>query len=86
MSFYRYVAPDKSLREKCLTGFMVRILCRPHDVVMFTRKEPPKENSLSGQLPTHVTKKEVEKQARPGEIYGQAANRIKGLKDALNKV
>ena len=53
------------------------------DVVMFTRKEPPKENSAPNQLPKHVTKKEIEKQARPGESYEQAGNRLKGLKDAL---
>ena len=53
------------------------------DVVMFTRKEPPKENNDSAKLPKHVTKKEIEKQAKPGESYEQAANRIKGLKDAL---
>ena len=56
-----------------------------NDVVMFTRKEPPKENNVPTQLPKHVTKKEVEKQARPGESYEQAANRIKGLKAALDK-
>ena len=54
-----------------------------NDVVMFTRKEPPKENNSPSQLSKHVTKKEVEKRARPGESYEQAANRIKGLKDAL---
>ena len=54
-----------------------------NDVVMVTRKEPPKENNALGQLPKHVTKKEVEKQARPGESYEQVANRIKGLKAAL---
>ncbi|SHN93283.1 hypothetical protein BHECKSOX_2409 [Bathymodiolus heckerae thiotrophic gill symbiont] len=53
------------------------------DVIMFTRKEPPKENTAPSKLPKHVAKKEIEKQARPGESYEQAANRIKGLKDAL---
>lgn len=53
------------------------------DVVVFTRKEPPKENNAPGKLPKHITKKEVEVQARPGESYEQAAKRIKGLKDAL---
>ena len=53
--------------------------------VMFTRKEPPKENNALSQLPKHVTKKEIERQARPGESYEQAAERIKGLKTALNK-
>ncbi len=53
------------------------------DVVMFSRKEPPKENNAPGQLPKHVTKKEIEKHAKPGESYEQAANRIKTLKNAL---
>ncbi|MCF7970295.1 MAG: replication initiator protein A [Methylococcaceae bacterium] len=53
------------------------------DVVMFTRKEPPKENKALDYLPKHVTKKEVEAQARPGESYEQARDRIKGLKAAL---
>lgn len=53
------------------------------DVVLFSRKEPPKENNMPGQLPQHVTKKEIEKQAKPGETYMQAADRIKGLKAAL---
>lgn len=53
------------------------------DVVLFSRKEPPKENNMPGQLPQHVTKKEIEKQAKPGETYVQAADRIKGLKAAL---
>jgi hypothetical protein len=51
--------------------------------VLFSRKEPPKENNMPGQLPQHVTKKEIEKQAKPGETYVQAADRIKGLKAAL---
>lgn len=54
-----------------------------NDVVLFSRKEPPKENNMPGQLPQHVTKKEIEKQAKPGETYVQAADRIKGLKAAL---
>jgi hypothetical protein len=45
----------------------------------------PKENNALSQLPKHVTKKEIERQARPGESYEQAAERIKGLKTALNK-
>lgn len=53
------------------------------DVVRISRKVPPKENNVPTQLPKHVTKKEIEKQARRGESYEQAANRIKGLKDAL---
>jgi len=53
------------------------------NIVMFTRKQPPKENTAPVNLPKHVTKNEIEKQARPGESYKQAAARIKGLKDAL---
>ncbi len=53
------------------------------DIVMFSRKEPPRENNAPTKLPKHVTKKEIEKQARPGETYEQATNRIKGLKAAL---
>lgn len=53
------------------------------DVVMFSRKEPPRENKTPNHLPKHVTKKEVEKQAKPGESYDQAADRIKKLKAAL---
>lgn len=55
------------------------------DIVMFTRKEPPKENNVPAGLPKYVTKKEIEKQAKPGETYEQAGNRIKGLKAALGK-
>jgi len=55
-----------------------------NDIVMFTRKAPPKENKLPDYLPKHVTKKEIEKQAKPGESYEQAKDRIKGLKAALN--
>jgi plasmid replication initiation protein len=53
------------------------------NIVMFTRKKPPKENTASVNLLKHVTKNEIEKEARPGESYKQAAARIKGLKDAL---
>ena len=55
------------------------------DIVMFTRKEPAKENNVPVGLPKYVTKKEIEKQAKPGETYEQAGNRIKGLKAALGK-
>lgn len=51
------------------------------DVVLFSRKQPPKENNTPEQLPQHISKKELEK---PGETYVQAAERIKGLKAALN--
>jgi len=54
------------------------------DVVKFTRKEPPKEKIAPSILPKHVTKAEVDKLAKPGESYDEAANRIKDLKKALN--
>ena len=53
------------------------------DVVMFTRKEPPKANKPPDYLPKHVAKKEVEKLARPGESYEQAKDRIKNIKKTL---
>jgi len=53
------------------------------DVVMFSRKEPPRENNIPVGFPKYVTKKEIEKQAKPGESYEQAANLIKSLKAAL---
>jgi len=53
------------------------------DIVLFTRKEPPKENNRPAGLPKYVTRKEVEKQAKPGETYEQAADRIKKLRSAL---
>jgi len=53
------------------------------DVVMFTRKEPPKENKSSAGSSKYVTKREIKKHARPGESDKQVIDRIKGLKDAL---
>jgi len=47
------------------------------DVVMFSRKEPPKENNAQVQSPKHISKAEVEKNARPGESYEQVAERLK---------
>jgi hypothetical protein len=38
---------------------------------------------MPDHLPKHVTKKEVEKQARPGESYEQAKDRIKNIKKTL---
>jgi len=52
-------------------------------VVMVTRKEPPKENKAPKKLPKHVSKKEIEKHARPGEKTEQVVDRIKEMKDAL---
>jgi plasmid replication initiation protein len=53
------------------------------DVVMFSRKEPPKENNRPEQLPIHVSKAEIEKNARPGESYEQVAGRLKQLRAKL---
>jgi plasmid replication initiation protein len=53
------------------------------DVVLFSRKEPPKEKAMPEQLPKHVSKKDIEKHARPGESYEQAADRIKKLRAKL---
>jgi plasmid replication initiation protein len=53
------------------------------DVVTFTRKDPPKENVAPVQLPKHISKAVIEKNARPGESYGQVADRLKKLKQAL---
>ena len=50
------------------------------DVIVFSRKAPPKENNAPEQLPKHMSKKEIEKYARPGESYEQAADRLKKLK------
>jgi len=57
-----------------------------NDVVMVTRKEPPKENKAPKKLPKHVSKKEIDANAKPGESYEQAKDRIKGLKAALNGI
>lgn len=51
------------------------------DIVVFSRKDPPKE--INEKLPIHVSKKEIEKLANPGESYIQAKARILKLKDAI---
>lgn len=53
------------------------------DVVIFSRKEPPKENNAPGQLPKHITKAVIEKNARPGESYEQVSDRLKKLRANL---
>jgi plasmid replication initiation protein len=53
------------------------------DVVMFTRKSPPKEHKAPIRSPKYITKKEIEKVARPGETYAQVAERIKKLRENL---
>jgi plasmid replication initiation protein len=53
------------------------------DVVMFTRKSPPKEHKVPIRPPKYITKKEIEKVARPGETYAQVAERIKKLRENL---
>lgn len=53
-----------------------------NDVVMFSRKNPPKEH----KVPKYVTKQEIIKHARPGESTQQVIDRLKiqNLKNALN--
>jgi hypothetical protein len=46
-----------------------------NDVVIFSRKEPPKENNAQGQLPKHISKAEIEKNARAG---GRSIEETKG--------
>ena len=53
------------------------------DVVMFTRKEPPKDNKAPTPLAKAIPKKELEKAARPGETYEQVADRLKKLRANL---
>ena len=53
------------------------------DVVLFSRKEPPKENSAPEQLPKHVSKAEIKKHARPGESYEDVSMRLKQLRAKL---
>ena len=55
------------------------------DVITFTRKEPPKEISPPEQLPKHFTKSEVAANARPGETYSQAEERLRQTKKAKAK-
>jgi plasmid replication initiation protein len=50
-----------------------------NDVVMFSRKESPKEH----KIPKYVTKKEIEKHAKPGESKQQVIDRLKDLRNAL---
>jgi len=56
-----------------------------NDIVMFSRKEPPKENNVPAGLPKYVTKKEIEKQAKPGESYKDVGERLRGMKQSLGK-
>ena len=53
------------------------------DVVTFSRKAPPKENNVPEQLPKHISKATIEKNARPGESYEQVADRLKKLRASL---
>jgi plasmid replication initiation protein len=50
-----------------------------NDVVIFTRKYPPKEPTKTASLPLHVTKSDISKVANPGESEQQASERIKKL-------
>jgi plasmid replication initiation protein len=53
------------------------------DVVLFSRKEPPKENNAPEQLPRHISKAEIKKHARPGESYEDVSMRLKQLRAKL---
>jgi hypothetical protein len=53
------------------------------DVVIFTRKTPPKEKSAPKAAMKRITQAEIEKHARPGESYAQAAERLRGLRGKL---
>ncbi len=54
------------------------------DIVMFTRKEPPKEKKAPAKLPKHITEKEIKQHARPGEKTDEVKQRlIKAMKDAV---
>lgn len=46
------------------------------DVVLISRKEPPKESKAPEQFTPYVSKKEIEKQAKPGETYNQVRTRL----------
>jgi len=56
-----------------------------NDVIVVSRKEPPKERK--DILPKHITKKEIEKEARRGETYDQVRDRLSGKSkiDGLRK-
>lgn len=54
-----------------------------NDVIIVTRKEPPKEKNTPGYLPKHISKKEIEKNARPGESYQKVAERLKKIRAKL---
>ena len=52
------------------------------DVVIFSRKAPPKENKPPEQLPVRVTEATIKKHARPGESKQQVVDRVRKLKQA----
>ena len=53
------------------------------DVVVFSRKEPFKENKAPKQFAKCISKAEIEKVARPGETYDQVADRLRKLRANL---
>jgi len=53
------------------------------DIVLFSRKDPPKESKAPKKLPVHISKKEIEKVARIGESYEQVRERIQKLRENL---
>ncbi len=56
------------------------------DVVLFSRKEPPKEMKTSSQLPVHISDKEVKADGgRPGESTKQVKERLAKLKLNLGR-
>jgi len=54
-----------------------------NDIVIFSRKEPPKVDKAPEQLPKYISKAEIEKNARPGESYDQVADRLKKIRAKL---
>jgi plasmid replication initiation protein len=55
------------------------ITLEENDVVMFTRKYPPKESVKPAQLPAHVSKSAILKLANPGETEQQVRDRLSKL-------
>ncbi|SHN92376.1 hypothetical protein BHECKSOX_583 [Bathymodiolus heckerae thiotrophic gill symbiont] len=46
------------------------------NVVLISRKKPPKESKAPEKFTPYVSKKEIEKKARPGETYDQVRTRL----------
>jgi len=55
-----------------------------NDVVMFTRKSPPKKTIAPNKLSKQVTENEIKQHARPGETTAEVKQRIiQAMKDAV---